>query len=127
MSEKDCRKKMTQRLQFLARKLVEDMESDRHIFIYRDWQGTFSGMDTIHEKLRVFGNCTLLWVVKSSDGEIPGSVRVVRDGLLVGYVARFGNYEGDVRMPIDYDGWWNLCATAYRLWRPDGAETVAGC
>ncbi|HEY1964838.1 MAG TPA: hypothetical protein VGG59_07905, partial [Acidobacteriaceae bacterium] len=87
-----------------------------------------SDLATIREvarALRAHGPSFLLWVKIADAEHAPGSVQRDRDsaGLLLGYVSRYGTYDGPPSLPVEE--WVAMCAEAYRLWRGEDAPRVA--
>jgi hypothetical protein len=102
------------RLQFLSRKLIEDLTEARKIFLYKRRDGEVSDADiaAIHAAIRGYGAVTLL-IVRLADAEHPdGSVVVRSDGLLLGYLARVS--INAVREEIAYESWYRLCLNVLR-------------
>src|ERR1700683_304596 len=71
-------------------------------------------MQEMAVQLRTYAptNC-LLWV--TVDAKRAGSVERVSDELMLGFLSRYGDYDGGPRLPVVE--WLTLCAKAYRLWR----------
>jgi hypothetical protein len=105
------------RLAFLRRKLFEDLTSAEKIFV-RKGEGP-SGQAEIarlHDKLRMFGPNTLLWVTPATETMPAGNVHRIGDGLLKAYITRFAPY-GFARNFLP-DEWAEICANAVRLHGP---------
>ena len=115
------------RLPYLTRKLVEDLNEARKIFIYR-------GMSPLPEAdlrrllaaLRRYGPNALLWVELHDAAHQAGTVEEIGEGLLKGYIDRFapGENAHDLSLPV----WIAICQNAHRLHQAERAarSRVAG-
>ena len=88
-----------QKLQFLANKLLDDLEGGTKTFVYRTLRhqrggpnGTY-GMDELYRAMARCGSCTLLWVNEADDAHTHGTIRHVRDNLFRGYIRRLTPYH----------------------------------
>jgi hypothetical protein len=70
-------------------------------------------MVELHDALRGYGDATLLCVRPAAQGEQPGVVRTIREGLLAGGIDRAG-YDGK-RWDIAFGTWLDLCRNARRM------------
>lgn len=113
-SAEAIRRREARQLPLLRRKLVEDLQEARKLFVYH-------GMAPLSEAqarmlsamMRAYGPTTLLWV-ELCDREHPaGTVELAGDGLLKGYIDRFapGENAHDLSLP----GWIALCRSAWAL------------
>jgi hypothetical protein len=68
-------------------------------------------------QLRTYGDNCLLWVKLSNASHLPGTVGRLSDGVLGGFVSRFGVYEPRRRPRLPVEEWIAVCAEAYRFWR----------
>lgn len=119
-------------IRFLANKLIEDLESPGKILIFRQNE-PLAANDLIDLRLALakYGPNTLLWVQEACVGHPPGSVDVVDEWMMVGYIHRFAHRE---RVPdLDVRSWLRMLRNAHaiarqsvngRLVRPSGT-TVA--
>ena len=103
--------KLCRRMQYLRTKLLDDLRSGEKIFVFQ------SGETLDDEKARRlqgamhrYGPTKLLVVRLQDDHHAPGTVRVLEDGLMVGYIDRIG-YDGK-RWAISFEIWRRLCETA---------------
>ena len=81
-----------QRLPYLARKIVEDLEEGAKIFVVKDDNGLhLDDVLRIEAALRRRGKGVLLWVEGAEPGYAPASVEVLRPGLMRGRVDRFAD------------------------------------
>jgi hypothetical protein len=108
------------RLRFLTRKLIDDLEEGSKIFVFRltDRDLTTQEIDDLHAAMRAYGNNTLLYVRYEDDAHSNGTVEVVRPGLLVGYMDRFKLSRTDhLSSAPPTASWLAVCRNAYALWR----------
>ena len=110
----DIRRREAKRLPFLRRKLIEDLQEARKIFVYR-------GMHRLPQPLmlrlvaamRAYGPMILLWV-ELADSEHPaGIAEWVAPGLLKGRIDRFAPAENAHALSLDC--WIAICRNALRL------------
>lgn len=99
---------------FLKKKLIRDLSLDRRLFVHRG-QSDITEIRMIAAHLRTYGDNSLLWVDLADGTHLPGSVELLSEGLLKGYISHFGSYGATPHLPVDE--WIALCASAYRLWR----------
>jgi hypothetical protein len=111
------------RLKFLTRKLIEDLEEGSKIFVFRvtDRDLTEREIDDLHAAMRGYGDNTLLYV-RYEDADHPnGTVEVVKPGLMVGYMDRFKiSRTGQLSAAPPTASWIAVCRNAYALWRAGG-------
>lgn len=104
------------RLKFLRRKFLEELEAGDKIFVYKRNVPVFEEeiLPLFMALSRHAGN-TLLWVVPAERDRPPGTVEILRQGLLKGYIDRFA--LEDNAHDFSFDGWITVCANAYLLSR----------
>jgi len=105
------------RIRYLRRKLIEDLESGSKIFIFRPGVPIPDAeqLDHLHRAMRSYGDNTLLYVLCDDPDHRPGTVEIVKPGLMVGYLSRLSwSPQTGVGTP-DFSCWVRLCAEAYRL------------
>jgi hypothetical protein len=115
----DIRHRETIRLPFLRRKMLEDLEEGRKIFVYHG-MGPLGETEVqrLLEALRAYGPATLLWVDRG-DAEHPvGTVELTATGLLKGYIDRFA--PGENAHDFSLDAWVRICRNAHRLVQSSG-------
>ncbi len=128
MANNDAAEKVLQsacrRLQYLRRKLIDDLESAAKIFVYKLTYANLTPeqLRRIHSAIRSYGSATLLYVRYSEPGHPDGSVEAVEPGLLVGYLDRFGASRDGKALPIPIDSWASVCKSAYELWKAGASE-----
>ena len=119
MAEDRIRTEERRTLQFLAGKLIDDIEEGSKIFVYRtrrDMRGGRDGrkgMDRLYEAMRAIGPARLLWVNEADGDHPPGTVIQLRAGLYCGFVARLAPH--DDAAAFDAEGWRALLALAAAL------------
>lgn len=101
---------------YLKKKLIRDLSLDRRLFVYGG-RSNIKAVREIAAQLRTYGDNRLLWVNLADATHLPGSVECLRDGLLLGYISRFGTYEPERAPRLPVEEWIAVCAKAYRLWR----------
>lgn len=107
------------RLPFLARQFIADIEAGGRIFVYRtrrDARGGGDGMKgcrRLHEALRAIGPARLLWVNEADADHPPGAVRELGRGLYHGHAARLAPHHDPAA--TDVGGWLALLAAAASL------------
>jgi tetratricopeptide (TPR) repeat protein len=108
------------RLRFLTRKLIDDLEEGTKIFVFRltDRDLTTREIDDLHAAMRAYGSNTLLYVRLDDDTHPNGTVEAVRPGLLVGYMDRFKlSRTNQLSSAPPTSSWLAICRNAYSLWR----------
>jgi hypothetical protein len=102
------------RLPLLKRKLIEDLEEGSKIFVYRGMRPLPRVLLLrLVDALRELGPCTLLWVEVQDTQHPAGTVEVLGDGLLKGYIDRFA--PGDNAHDLSLDCWIELCRRALAI------------
>ena len=103
-----------EKTRYLKAKLIRDLSHGRRLFVFKG----LSDIATIREivvQLQRYGPNCLLWIGVADDAHLPGSVEYHSEGLLRGFVSRFGTYDGAPSLPVEE--WVAVCTNAYRLWR----------
>ena len=101
---------------FLKQKLIRDLSLNRRLYVYRG-RADPRTIREVAAQLKSYGDNRLLWVRLANATHLPGSVKCLADGLLVGFVSRFGIYEPDRTPRIPVEEWIAVCAKTYRHWR----------
>jgi tetratricopeptide (TPR) repeat protein len=107
------------RLQWLRRKLIDNLTSAGKIFVYKYEDGlTDSNITALYEALRRYCPDIVLVCIKLEEaGHRSGTVESIRGGLFVGYLDRFSTVD------ISVSGWISVCqAVAQRL--PTGTTRI---
>jgi tetratricopeptide (TPR) repeat protein len=121
-----------QRMRFLRRKMIEDLQAGTKIFVYKNIMRTLTGeeLDGLHSAVRRYGDNTLLYIAYQ-DAEHPnGTVEWRGSGLMVGYIDHFSHApETDAFLGFAHSQFLGLCRTAYRMWNegraPEEITTAA--
>ena len=110
------------RLKFLTRKLIADLEAGEKIFVYRLVSRNLepAELDALHRAMRGYGENTLLYVRYQDDDHPAGTVEVRGDGLMIGYMDRFGFTRSGERLAPSTQSWRAVCRAAYQAWQRDG-------
>jgi hypothetical protein len=111
------------RLPFLARKLLDDLESADKIWVWRSHvTNEQEQVAPLLECLGRYGPNTLLWIVESDPAHPPGTVECLDERLMRGYVEKFAPMENatDIRPR----SWFIVCKKAYDLYRMTAQERV---
>jgi hypothetical protein len=102
-----------EKIRYLKTRLIRDLSRGRRLCV---WKGAaeHAVMQEMAAQLRTYAptNC-LLWA--TVDSKRAGAVDQFSDELILGYLSRYGDYEGGPRLPVVE--WIGVCAKAYRLWR----------
>ncbi len=107
---------------FLIRKLIADMENPAKIMVFRQNEPLLANdLTDLRLALAAYGPAVLLWVQQARPGYPPGSVAVVDEKLMIGYVRRLALRE-DVPK-LDLESWLAMLRKAYAL--QTGAASVA--
>jgi hypothetical protein len=109
------RLKELRRLTLLSRKMIEQLEGNEKIFVYKSNEpASRSQIDRLVTAMRAYGSTTLLWVTLQDELHPAGHVETCGEGLLRGYIDWFSPYS-DMSRFSPY--WRRICMNAYRLWQ----------
>lgn len=104
------------RLTLATRALLEHLQAADRIFIYRTHKELNEAhLLSLHVLLREYGPTTLLYVTTATADHPAGTVEVIADGLLRGYLGRFAPYD-DAHAGDD-QSWITLCGRAHAYWK----------
>ena len=79
---------------FLAKKLIEDLETPTKTLVFRQNEPLGAGdLVDLRLALSLYGPGTLLWVREACPGHPPGTVDRIDERLLIGYVRRLATRE----------------------------------
>jgi hypothetical protein len=102
------------RLKFLRRKFVDEVDAGEKIFVFkRGGDIPESEILPLFLALNQRRSNTLLWVVEEEPGRPGGTVEVLMNGLLKGYIDRFAPPEN--AHDFSFEGWIRLCVNAFLL------------
>jgi hypothetical protein len=105
---------LIEKIRFLKTRLIRDLSRGRRLCVWRG-AADMKAIQEIAAQLQTYAPTCLLWVKVAGAAQRPGTVERVSDGLLLGFLSRYGDYDGGPRPPVEE--WINVCANAYRLWR----------
>ena len=113
-----------EKMRYLTTHLLQDLSQGRKLCVFKG-QSDLATIREVARALQAHGPNCLLWVKIADLEHAPGSVQRDRDfeGLLLGYVSRYGTYDGPPSLPVEE--WVAMCANAYRLWRAEDAPRMA--
>ena len=98
----------------MKRKLIEDLQEGRKIFVYRGMARlSRAKVESLVEALRQYGAAVLLWVEREDAAHPAGIVEALGGGLLKGYIDRFA--PGENAHDLSLDCWVELCRGALGL------------
>jgi hypothetical protein len=107
--------KQCKRLRFLRDKLIRDLTDANKIFVFLGYTDPNAGMAReLHAAIRSYGAGQLLFVRANIDGVSAGHVEKVEEGLMFGYLDRYGHVGSD-GWNIAYDCWLTVCRKAHDL------------
>lgn len=111
-------KQQITRMAYLKRKLIEDLETGAKIFVHKSSLHRIADEVAIdlHDAIETFGRNTLLVIRMQDDDNPAGSVSVLREGLMVGYVNT--PYGADAR-DGDHESWEKILRRADKIHRTD--------
>jgi hypothetical protein len=108
------RQQEAMRLQFLRRKFIEELDMGEKIFVFKsDATILEAEILPLFMALNRKQSNTLLWIVPEEPGRPSGTVEVLMNGLLKGYIDRFappGNAHD-----FSFEAWIRLCVHAFLL------------
>jgi tetratricopeptide (TPR) repeat protein len=104
--------KLCKRLQFLRRKLVDDLQCDDKIFVYKSEERlTDTKILALHKEICRDGEKMVLVVVLADNDHQVGTIREIRQGLIVGYIKTFFDPK-----PV-IDPWLRICLSTHAMWQ----------
>ena len=102
------------RLKFLRRKFVEELAAGEKIFVFKSAaQVPEAEILPLFMALNRDGPNTLLWAVPEEPGHPSGSVEILMNGLLKGYLDRFAPVDN--AHDFSFEAWIRLCVHAFLL------------
>ena len=108
------RQQESTRLKFLRRKFIEELDAGEKIFVFK--RGTpvpESEILPLFMALNRRRSNTLLWVVPEEPDRPCGTVEVLMNGLLKGYIDRFA--PADNAHDFSFDAWVRICVHSFLL------------
>jgi hypothetical protein len=116
MAPEDVHTQQCRVIGFLANKLIEDLENPSKILVFRQNEPLSAGdLVDLRIALSAYGPYTLLWVQEACTGHPPGSVGVVDERMMVGFVRRLADRNN---VPgLDVASWLQMLRAAHDLWQ----------
>jgi len=107
-------KQQITRMSYLKRKLLEDLEEGSKIFVHKASLARISDDVAIalHDAIERFADNTLLVIRRSDDTNPPGTVAVLRERLLVGYI---DSPYAETFKEVDHTSWEMVLRQADKL------------
>lgn len=107
------RQQQAARLNFLKRKLMEDIGAGEKIFVLKRFPPLRpEEVLPVYAVLNELGRNWLLWMVPADAAHPPGTVEIVLSGLLRGYVDRFAPLDNAHELSLE--AWTAVCEAAWR-------------
>jgi hypothetical protein len=111
-------------VRFLSDKLIADLEQPEKIMVIRQNEElSANDMLDFRAALAAYGRAVLLWVQPTRPGHPPGTVTVVDDTLIIGYVTRLA--RRDNAPDFDLPSWLSMLRNAQAI-RPVRAAVPPG-
>jgi hypothetical protein len=108
MTQSEVHARELTRLQYLRRKLIADLESAEKVFVIRrDPPLSEQEVLPVWLALREYGPNRLLCVAPAKEGHPSGSVDLIAEGLMMGYIEWLAPYTNT--HTLSYDSWQKLC------------------
>lgn len=113
------------RIEFLKRKLIEDLTAGEKIFVYKSTFSQLTEEDAIalHDALLRYGPNTLLGVSIEDDRRRAGSIEHPREGLMLGFVDKMMHLERAQGLSVNV--WYDLLREARAVARGAAASVAA--
>jgi tetratricopeptide (TPR) repeat protein len=102
------------RLRYLRRKLVEDLEAGKKIFVYKSDDGLPDDQaKALHAAIRSYNARAALLCVRLKDEQHPtGTIEELQEGLFIGYIDRYSTVDINANM------WLHFCRETLARYRP---------
>jgi len=109
------------RMQYLRRKLLEDLAAGEKIFVYKCDDGlSVDEAQGLHRALRRYNpHAALLCAMLSDDVHSSGALEWIDDGLFIGFIDRFSTVDVNVNV------WVELCRKALEIQYPGRRKRFA--
>jgi hypothetical protein len=105
----------SEKLAFQRRAMLESMEDADKLFVFRQNEPiTQSEIEVMVAELRQYGPCSVLWIVERDEAHSAGTVVLVADGLMKGFIERFAPRE-QANSPLLH-AWLRVLRRAYEKW-----------
>lgn len=104
------------RLTLATRAMLDHLQTGDRIFVYRTHIGlSDTQIFSLHVLLRKYGPTTLFYVTTATHDHPAGTVEVIADGLMRGYMGSFAPYHD--APSGDDQSWLALCRCAHAYWK----------
>jgi hypothetical protein len=123
MGEQTVFQQVTKRMQFLRRKILDDLTKRDKIFLFKNSvrEPSAEEINRFALTMRSYGP-SLLMIVALADTDNPdGTLKVLRDNVWLGYLDFSGDY-GEKRA----ERWLRLCRKAYQQFQIPAGELISG-
>lgn len=111
------------RLRHLADLLIENIQDGSKIFVRRGEKASELGkILSLHDAMKRHGNCKLLWVTDADETHPAGTMEMIGDGLIHGYLGRLAPSDAAAMAP--FDEWTDLCDRVHRLVHPEAWDDL---
>jgi len=108
-------KQQSKRIAFLRQKLIEDIELSNKIFVYKSPDISPDQTERLRSAIRAIGPSTLLIVKEQDSAHGAGTVELISDGLMVGYLDHMPPFEYPTQN-VSMECWISICRKALQLW-----------
>ncbi len=117
MSRDQMLSQARRRLQFLSRKMRDDLASGSKTFVYRTALSRLTHEEILglRAAMRRYGENWLLYMRYSDSQHPSGLVELVDQGLMIGYLDAFHARPDASHGPQNLGGWIEICRRAHRL------------
>lgn len=104
------------RMRYLSKLLIEDVEDDAKIVVYKSTPELSAGeVGQLRDALAAIGPATLLWVTRTDRADRLGTVEHGGHRFLKGYIDDFSPEES-IFARCSFDMWIRICTNAMNLW-----------
>jgi predicted Zn-dependent protease len=121
----DIYAKMCRRLRYLREKFLKDLREPGKVFVFKAKDGVLRDdqIAALHRSIRSYGPGSLLCVRLADGVRKAGTVELVGNDLMIGYIDRLSP-RADYS-EISFDCWLEICRQAHRIWSENVARPSA--
>ena len=115
--EHDVLNRHSARLRYLARHFVDTLNEGSKLFVYHDaGSSSISEVNRLAQSLRNYNQLNrLLWVCLATSDNVAGTVTVLSDGIICGFLDKFEPVRG-VKW-ASTNCWMNVARAAFNIWK----------